>query len=72
MSPALVTIFLFQLVAGRNNYFLPRVMLCNTRLYPITLGLTSWQSYAVRIPELGQVQNWGPGTQRSAVRRPSM
>ena len=55
MSPALVTIFLFQFVASWNNYFLPLVMLSDTRLYPITLGLTSWQSYANRLPELGQL-----------------
>ena len=55
MSPALVTIFLFQLVASWNNYFLPLVMLSDTKLYPITLGLASWQSYANHLPELGQL-----------------
>jgi multiple sugar transport system permease protein len=55
MSPALVTIFLFQFVGIWNNYFLPLVMLSDPRLYPITLGLTSWQSFADRQPELYQL-----------------
>ena len=44
MAPALVTIFLFQFVAIWNNFFLPLVMLQNERLYPITLGLYTWNS----------------------------
>jgi multiple sugar transport system permease protein len=55
MSPALVTIFLFQFVGIWNNYFLPLVMLSDPKLYPITLGLTSWQSFADRQPELYQL-----------------
>jgi multiple sugar transport system permease protein len=42
MSPALVTIFLFQFVGIWNNYFLPLVMLSNERLFPITVGLQTW------------------------------
>ncbi|TDD49062.1 carbohydrate ABC transporter permease [Nonomuraea terrae] len=52
MSPALVTIFLFQFVAIWNNYFLPLVMLADNSLYPITLGLTSRQGFADRQPIL--------------------
>lgn len=52
MSPALVTIFLFQLVAIWNNYFLPLVMLSNQKLYPIILGLTLWNSQTQRTPQL--------------------
>ncbi|MFB4272736.1 carbohydrate ABC transporter permease [Nonomuraea sp. GTA35] len=52
MSPALVTIFLFQFVAIWNNCFLPLVMLSDNHLYPITLGLTSWQGFADRQPIL--------------------
>ena len=55
MTPALVTIFLFQFVGIWNNYFLPLVMLSNPERYPITLGLTSWQSFADRQPELYQL-----------------
>lgn len=42
MTPALVTILLFQFVAVWNNYFLPLVMLSNEKLFPITLGLQTW------------------------------
>ena len=44
MAPALVTIFLFQFVTIWNNYLLPLVMLQNTKLYPVTLGLATWNS----------------------------
>ena len=52
MSPALVTIFLFQFVVIWNNFFLPLVMLSNRALYPVTLGLYSWQSQTSRLPIL--------------------
>ena len=52
MAPALVTIFLFQFVAIWNNFFLPLVMLRSERLYPITLGLYTWNSTVTRTPEL--------------------
>lgn len=52
MAPALVTIFLFQFVAVWNNYFLPLVMLQNADLYPVTLGLATWNSQITRGPEL--------------------
>ncbi|HYJ69246.1 MAG TPA: carbohydrate ABC transporter permease [Nocardioidaceae bacterium] len=55
MTPALVTIFLFQFVGIWNNYFLPLVMLSDPNLYPITLGLTSWYTFAGRQPELYQL-----------------
>ncbi|KOV90102.1 carbohydrate ABC transporter permease [Nocardia sp. NRRL S-836] len=42
MRPALVTVFLFTLVATWNNYFLPLVMLSDADLYPLTVGLTTW------------------------------
>ena len=35
MTPALVTVFLFQFVRIWNNYFLPLVMLSDSDLYPI-------------------------------------
>lgn len=54
MSPALVTVFLFQFVGIWNNYFLPLVMLSDDRKYPVTLGLTTWQTAADRLPELVQ------------------
>ncbi|MEU8351567.1 MULTISPECIES: carbohydrate ABC transporter permease [Streptomyces] len=54
MTPALVTVFLFQFVHIWNNFFLPLVMLSDSDLYPIQLGLTGWQGYADRQPELYQ------------------
>jgi multiple sugar transport system permease protein len=44
MSPALVTIFLFQFVSIWNNFFLPLIMLNNVHLYPLALGLYDWNS----------------------------
>ena len=44
MSPALVTVFLFQFVAVWTNYFLQYVMVSNPALYPVTVGLATWNS----------------------------
>jgi multiple sugar transport system permease protein len=52
MKPALITIFLFQFVAIWNNFFLPLVMLQNNRLYPVTLGLFTWNSTINQAPQL--------------------
>jgi multiple sugar transport system permease protein len=52
MTPALVTIFLFQFVAIWNNFFLPLIMLVDQRLWPITLGLFAWNSQTNRDPTL--------------------
>ncbi len=52
MKPALVTIFLFQFVAIWNNFFLPLVMLQDQKLYPVTLGLYTWNSQTNQAPEL--------------------
>jgi multiple sugar transport system permease protein len=46
LAPGIVTVLLFTLVATWNNYFLPLIMLNNPRLYPITVGLSSWASQA--------------------------
>lgn len=54
LTPVLVTVFLFQFVGIWNNYFLPLVMLSSNTLYPITLGLTTWQAGSIRVPELLQ------------------
>ncbi|WP_020667318.1 carbohydrate ABC transporter permease [Amycolatopsis nigrescens] len=55
LTPALVTVFMFQFVAIWHNYFLPLIMLSDPKLYPITLGLTSWHSFAERQPDLYQM-----------------
>ncbi|MFF3379186.1 carbohydrate ABC transporter permease [Streptomyces sp. NPDC002680] len=52
LAPGLVTVLLFTLVATWNNYFLPLIMLNDSSLYPITLGLSSWAA---------QAQNGGAG-----------
>ncbi|AUG75004.1 hypothetical protein CFP65_0016 [Kitasatospora sp. MMS16-BH015] len=44
MSPALVTVFLFQFVAIWSNYLLPALMLADDRLQPVTVGLVGWQA----------------------------
>jgi multiple sugar transport system permease protein len=52
MFPALVTVFLFQFVAIWNNFFLPLIMLRDTELFPVTLGLYNWNSVVNQVPEL--------------------
>ncbi|MGW3955799.1 carbohydrate ABC transporter permease [Streptomyces sp. NPDC004752] len=51
LGPGLVTVFLFQLTAIWNNFFLPMVMLSDQDLYPLSLGLYTWNSQAVVSPE---------------------
>lgn len=46
LRPALVTVFLFSLVSGWNNFFLPLVMLSEQKFYPLTVGLTAWFAQA--------------------------
>ncbi|KJC64634.1 carbohydrate ABC transporter membrane protein 2, CUT1 family [Agreia bicolorata] len=43
LTPGIVTVLLFQLVATWNNYFLPLIMLNSPSLYPVTVGLAQWQ-----------------------------
>ena len=59
LTPALVTVFLFQLVGIWNNYFLPLVMLSDSKLFPITVGLNNWLSQADRLPEFYQLTTGG-------------
>ncbi|MFE7353172.1 carbohydrate ABC transporter permease [Streptomyces sp. NPDC057543] len=51
LGPGLVTVFLFQLTAIWNNFFLPMVMLSDQHLYPVSLGLYTWNSAATVSPE---------------------
>ncbi|MDH2442593.1 carbohydrate ABC transporter permease [Amnibacterium sp. CER49] len=46
LAPGIVTVLLFTLVDTWNNYFLPLIMLNNPALFPVTVGLTQWQSRA--------------------------
>jgi multiple sugar transport system permease protein len=59
LTPALVTVFLFQLVGIWNNYFLPLVMLSDPELFPITLGLNNWLSQVDRLPEFYELTTGG-------------
>ncbi|MFE9250467.1 carbohydrate ABC transporter permease [Streptomyces sp. NPDC007088] len=51
LGPGLVTVFLFQLTAIWNNFFLPMVMLSDQKLYPVSLGLYTWNSSANVAPD---------------------
>src|SRR2546422_7973392 len=42
LTPALVTILLFGFVGIWTNFFLPLVMFSDPNLFPITVGLQSW------------------------------
>nr|MDT0660399.1 carbohydrate ABC transporter permease [Micromonospora sp. DSM 115978] len=52
MMPALVTIFLFHFVAVWNNFLLPLIMLGDERLFPVTLGLYTWNTQVNQLPQL--------------------
>ncbi|MFC9602759.1 carbohydrate ABC transporter permease [Streptomyces niveus] len=49
LAPGIVTVLLFTTVATWNNYFLPLIMLKDPDWYPLTLGLSSWNSQAETI-----------------------
>lgn len=61
MRPALGTIFLFQLVAIWNNFSLPLLMLTDDELYPVTLGLYSWNTQVFNDPDLTRLVIVGSG-----------
>jgi multiple sugar transport system permease protein len=42
LTPGIVTVLLFTVVATWNNYFLPLIMLSNPQWYPLTVGLNEW------------------------------
>jgi multiple sugar transport system permease protein len=42
LVPGMITIFLFQFVAIWNNFFLPLVVLSDPNLFPVNLGLATW------------------------------
>jgi multiple sugar transport system permease protein len=46
LTPGVVTVALFTVVATWNNYFLPLIMLSNPRWYPLTVGLNDWNAQA--------------------------
>jgi multiple sugar transport system permease protein len=42
LAPGIATVLLFTFVAGFNNYFVPLIMLNNSDLLPVTVGLSRW------------------------------
>jgi multiple sugar transport system permease protein len=46
LTPGIVTVALFAIVATWNNYFLPLIMLSDPDWYPLTVGLNQWSSQA--------------------------
>jgi multiple sugar transport system permease protein len=46
VAPGFVTVLLFSFVGTWNNYFLPLLVLSKPDLYPLTVGLASWNSAA--------------------------
>ncbi|MFC8761718.1 carbohydrate ABC transporter permease [Streptomyces sp. NPDC057193] len=51
VMPGFVTVFLFQFTAIWNNFFLPLVMLSDNDLFPVSLGLYSWNAQTRSFPE---------------------
>jgi len=52
MTPAMVTVFLFQFVTIWNNFFLPMIMLRSEDLFPVVFGLYNWNNQLNQLPEL--------------------
>lgn len=42
LVPGMITIFLFQFVAIWNSFFLPLIVLTDPNLFPVSLGLATW------------------------------
>ncbi len=49
LTPGVVTVGLFAVVATWNNYFLPLIMLNDPNLFPLTIGLQQWNLRATGI-----------------------
>ena len=46
LTPGVVTVILFTVVATWNNYFLPLIMLSDPSWYPLSVGLNQWAAQA--------------------------
>jgi multiple sugar transport system permease protein len=46
LVPGFITVLILNLVAAWNDYFLPLIMLSDTKLFPVTVGLATWNSQA--------------------------
>ncbi|WP_458116485.1 carbohydrate ABC transporter permease [Arthrobacter sp. D2-10] len=55
MVPGIVTLLLMSFSAIWNNFFLPLVMLSDSDLYPVALGLYSWNGRTLADPEYAQL-----------------
>lgn len=51
IRPGLVTLLLMSFSGIWNNFFLPLVMLTDAKLFPVALGLYSWNSQTVPEPQ---------------------
>ncbi|MFF1634620.1 carbohydrate ABC transporter permease [Leifsonia sp. NPDC058248] len=49
LTPGIVTVLLFAIVATWNNYFLPLIMLSDPQWYPLTVGLSQWSAQATGV-----------------------
>ncbi|MCG2798917.1 MAG: carbohydrate ABC transporter permease [Cellulomonas sp.] len=49
LTPGIVTVLLFAVVATWNNYFLPLIMLNDPQLFPLTIGLQQWNLKATGV-----------------------
>jgi multiple sugar transport system permease protein len=47
ISPAVATVFLFVFVATWNNFLLPLLVLTDTQMQPLTVGLAAWNAQTV-------------------------
>lgn len=52
LGTGLTTIMLFAFVGSWNNFFLPMMVLNDPQMFPVTLGLHSWNQMTTGIPEL--------------------
>lgn len=50
VRPGLVTLLLMSFSAGWNNFFLPLVMLTDKELFPVALGLYTWNAQTIPDP----------------------
>ncbi|WP_229071175.1 carbohydrate ABC transporter permease [Actinoplanes sp. DH11] len=49
LAPGIVTVLLFNTVMTWNNFFLPLIMLKDSDLFPLTVGLYSWSEQATTV-----------------------
>jgi multiple sugar transport system permease protein len=55
LLPILVTVYLFTFISIWNNFLLPLIVLNDQSLWPVTLGLYSWQLNAMSEPDMVRI-----------------